>query len=79
MGGLRGAAAGAAYTSTKHGLIGLTKNTAANYAADGIRSIAICPGGVDTGITPGGEPSERGYATLNRIPPLCRAWPARLR
>ena len=69
VGGLRGGAAGAAYTASKHGLIGLTKNTAANYAADGIRCVAICPGGVDTGISPGGEPSERGYATLNRILP----------
>ena len=69
VGGLRGGAAGAAYTASKHGLIGLTKNTAANYAADGIRCVAICPGGVDTGIAPGGEPSERGYATLNRVIP----------
>ena len=69
VGGLRGGAAGAAYTASKHGLIGLTKNTAANYAADGIRCIAICPGGVDTGIGPGGDPSERGYATLNCILP----------
>jgi NAD(P)-dependent dehydrogenase (short-subunit alcohol dehydrogenase family) len=69
IGGLRGGAAGAAYIASKHGLIGLTKNTAANYAADGVRCIAICPGGVDTGITPGGEPSQRGYATLNRILP----------
>jgi NAD(P)-dependent dehydrogenase (short-subunit alcohol dehydrogenase family) len=69
VGGLRGGAAGAAYTSSKHGLIGLTKNTAANYAADGIRCVAICPGGVDTGISPEGEPSGRGYATLNRILP----------
>jgi NAD(P)-dependent dehydrogenase (short-subunit alcohol dehydrogenase family) len=58
VGGLRAAATGAAYISSKHGLIGLAKNTATNYAADDIRCVAICPGGVDTGITPGGEPSE---------------------
>jgi len=69
VGGLRGGVAGAAYTASKHGLIGLTKNTAANYAADSIRCVAICPGGVDTGIATGGEPSERGYATLNRVLP----------
>jgi len=67
--GLRGGAAGAAYTASKHGLIGLTKNTAANFATEGIRCVAICPGGVDTGISPGGEPRERGYATLNRVLP----------
>src|SRR5207244_7028971 len=27
--------------------------------------VAIAPGGVNTGISPGGEPSQRGYATLS--------------
>jgi NAD(P)-dependent dehydrogenase (short-subunit alcohol dehydrogenase family) len=64
--GLAGAKAGAAYTASKHGLVGLTENIAATYAADGIRCVAIAPGGVNTGISLGGEPSERGYAALNR-------------
>jgi NAD(P)-dependent dehydrogenase (short-subunit alcohol dehydrogenase family) len=67
--GVVGARAGAAYTASKHGLIGLTQNIAATYGADGIRCVAIAPGGVDTGITLGGEPSERGYAALNRTLP----------
>jgi len=46
--GIRGAAAGAAYTASKHGLIGLTRNTAYMYAKQGIRVNAICPGGVST-------------------------------
>lgn len=45
-----GAVAGAAYTSSKHGLIGLTRNTAWMYAKQGIRCNAILPGGVRTTI-----------------------------
>ncbi len=49
--GLSGANGGAAYTASKHGLIGLSKNIAAMYGADGIASIAICPGFTNTGQT----------------------------
>ncbi|OCL05717.1 NAD(P)-binding protein [Glonium stellatum] len=40
--------AGAAYTASKHGLIGLTKNTATYYAKKGIRCVAILPAGMRT-------------------------------
>lgn len=58
--GLRGGRAGAAYTASKHGLIGLTRNLAAFYGRDGIRCVAICPGGVATNIIEAGEPSALG-------------------
>lgn len=45
---LRGAISGAAYTASKHGLVGLTKNTAYTYAKQGIRCNMVCPSGVDT-------------------------------
>jgi NAD(P)-dependent dehydrogenase (short-subunit alcohol dehydrogenase family) len=48
--GLGGGAAGAAYTVSKHGLVGLTKSTAWMYAQKGIRCNAICPGAVETNI-----------------------------
>lgn len=48
--GMRGAAAGAAYTTSKHGLIGLTRNTAYTYAKQGIRANAVSPGGVETNV-----------------------------
>ena len=48
--GIRGAAAGAAYTASKHGLIGLTRNTAYMYGKAGVRCNAIMPGGVETNI-----------------------------
>ena len=53
IGGLFGCRAGAAYTTSKHGLIGLTKNTGYFYAKDGIRCNAIAPGGVTTNILEG--------------------------
>jgi NAD(P)-dependent dehydrogenase (short-subunit alcohol dehydrogenase family) len=69
VGGIVGGRAGAAYTASKHGLIGLTENIAATYGGDGIRCVAVAPGGVNTGIPLGGEPSERGYSTLSKTLP----------
>ena len=50
IGGLYAGRAGAAYTTSKFGLIGLTKNTGYMYAKSGIRCNAIAPGGVNTHI-----------------------------
>jgi NAD(P)-dependent dehydrogenase (short-subunit alcohol dehydrogenase family) len=51
--GLHGGKAGAAYTTSKHGLIGLAQSIASTYGPEGIRCVAICPGGVETQITAG--------------------------
>ena len=45
---LRGATGGVAYTASKHGLVGLTKNVAYYYAKKGIRCNLVAPGGIDT-------------------------------
>lgn len=50
IGGTNGARAGAAYTASKHALVGITENTGYMYAHEGIRCNAICPGGVKTEI-----------------------------
>ncbi|WP_178021623.1 SDR family oxidoreductase [uncultured Paenibacillus sp.] len=49
-GGLFGSRAGAAYTASKHAVIGLTKNVGFQYATLGIRCNAIAPGAVETNI-----------------------------
>ncbi|MDE3094245.1 MAG: SDR family NAD(P)-dependent oxidoreductase, partial [Acidobacteriota bacterium] len=48
--GLRGSAAGTAYTVSKHGLIGLTRSGAVIYRDKGIRVNAVAPGGVTTSL-----------------------------
>ncbi len=65
VGGLHGGRAGAAYTTAKHGLIGLTKNTAFMYANEGIRCNAIAPGGVETAIGLTLHPHPFGYGKIS--------------
>ena len=42
---------GTAYTASKHGVVGLTKQLAFDYGPRGVRVNAICPGAVETGMT----------------------------
>lgn len=48
--GIGGGAAGAAYTASKHALVGLTRQTAYRYALEGIRCNAMACGAVETNI-----------------------------
>ena len=65
IGGLNGARAGAAYTASKHALIGLTKNIGYMYGTKGIRCNAIAPGGVTTNIMEGANPNAFGYERMS--------------
>ncbi|MBC1794992.1 SDR family oxidoreductase [Listeria booriae] len=49
-GGLFGSRAGAAYTASKHAVVGFTKNVGFQYANKNIRCNAIAPGAVNTNI-----------------------------
>lgn len=69
IGGLYGGRAGAAYTTSKFALIGLTKNTGFLFAKKGIRCNAIAPGAIETNISDSIDYSKLTDEIKNRIMP----------
>lgn len=71
VGGLFGVRGGAAYTASKHGIIGLTQNIAGTYGIyNNIRANAIAPGGVETNLTNTiKDPDELGMKAISALGP----------
>jgi NAD(P)-dependent dehydrogenase (short-subunit alcohol dehydrogenase family) len=63
--GLVGMSFAPAYCAAKHGVVGLTKNAALEYAKSNIRINAVCPGGVRTNMTAAAEKEAPGF--LDRL------------
>ncbi|WP_299847401.1 SDR family NAD(P)-dependent oxidoreductase [uncultured Roseovarius sp.] len=55
-----------AYATTKHAVIAMTRQMAADYAGDNIRFNTLCPGFVDTPFNAGFESQMGGRAGLER-------------
>ncbi len=73
---LRGSAAGVAYTTSKHAVVGLTRSCAFMYGPLGIRVNAVAPGGVATGMS-ANFASEYGQQRIGSVlalmPPIAQA------
>jgi NAD(P)-dependent dehydrogenase (short-subunit alcohol dehydrogenase family) len=71
LAGLKGLSGQAAYVASKHGVVGLTKSAAIEYATLGIRINCICPGVINTPlIAPNMKDRphvEKGYIDMEPI------------
>jgi NAD(P)-dependent dehydrogenase (short-subunit alcohol dehydrogenase family) len=57
--GLRGVKLLSAYAASKHGIVGLTKNAALEYAENGIRVNSVCPAAIMTPLLSNESPERQ--------------------
>jgi len=72
LAGFRGKAGTLAYSASKHGVIGMTKTAALEYAKEGIRINAICPGLTKSGMTAGLDQRPELAESLLALIPMGR-------
>ncbi|MBN2404452.1 MAG: SDR family oxidoreductase [Coriobacteriia bacterium] len=77
--GLGGGAAGLAYTVSKHGLVGMTRQTAWRYGQEGVRCNAIAAGAVETNIVQSVDQSKMDPAGTARCQAYYAAIPGQLK
>ena len=65
--GLHGLPTSSLYVAAKHGVVGLTKTAAIEYATDNIRVNSVCPGYIETDMTKE-TMARRGDQILARVP-----------
>jgi NAD(P)-dependent dehydrogenase (short-subunit alcohol dehydrogenase family) len=65
--GLIGLPTSSAYVAAKHGVVGLTKTAAIEYAADNVRVNAVCPGYIETNMTKDAM-QRRGEQIMSMVP-----------
>ena len=66
--GMRPVAGFSHYVAAKHGIVGLTRSTALEYAGKGIRCVAIGPGFIETAMTQASLQGEAREGLIARIP-----------
>jgi NAD(P)-dependent dehydrogenase (short-subunit alcohol dehydrogenase family) len=70
--GLAGLPYASAYVASKHGVVGITKTAALEYARQGIRVNCVCPGYIETPMTAAGRNDPQRLALMLASEPMGR-------